>query len=460
MRSSIARVSVVKMVAAREHIYVRETQGYYTNWRWACVWITQLVFYGLPWLNWNGRQIVLFDLAAQKFYIFGIVLWPQDLIYLALLLIVCAYAVFLASAIVGRVWCGFACPHTVYTEIFLWIERKIEGTRTARMRLDKEAQSFNKLTKKTFKHGAWAGLAFWTGFTLVGYFTPVRVLLHEAITVTLTSWECLWISCYGFLTYGNAGWMREQVCRYICPHSRFQSAMCGRDTLVVAYDAARGEPRGLRNRKHLVRQQRQGDCVDCTLCLQVCPTGNDIRQGFHYDCMGCAACIDACNLVMDKIGVPRGLIRYAAAGAPTNQLAPSQIRRVLIYAPGLLVAIAAFVGSLMLRTALKLDVIRDRGVMLREVEDGMIENVYRLQIVNTDERPHRYRISVSGIETIALATSSEVDLESTTSRSVPVLVRAAREKCKPGSNEILFEVKDQDDNKLRATEKAAFLTPR
>lgn len=299
------------MTAARPKIYVRETQGRYTSLRWACVWITQLVFYGLPWLSWNGRQLALFDFAARKFYVFGVVLWPQDLIYLALLLITCAGTLLLSSAIVARGWCGYACPHTVYAEMFLWIERKIEGSRGARMRLDRGPPSFNKVTKKTLKHGAWAALALWTGFTFVGYFTPVRILLQQVIAAALAPSELYWLSAYALLTYANAGWAREKVCKTICPYARVQNAMCGNDTLVISYDAARGEPRGLRNRKQPMPTQRQGDCVDCTLCVQVCPTGSDIRQGFDGDCMGCGACIDACNLVMDKIGAARGLIRYA-----------------------------------------------------------------------------------------------------------------------------------------------------
>ena len=342
------------MVAAHEKIYVRETTGRYANWRWALVWMTQLVFFGLPWLNWNGRQLMLFDLAAQKFYVFGVVLWPQDFIYLAALLIICVFTLFLATLIVGRIWCGFACPHTVYTEIFRWIERKIEGGRSARMRLDKEPGSVKKFKKKALKHGAWALFAFWIGFTFVAYFTPIQVLLHQLATVALGWWQLFWISFYGLLAYGNGGWMREQFCRTICPYSRLQSALFDRDTLVVAYDALRGEPRGLRNRKSVARKSvvqnpQQGDCIDCTLCVQVCPSGSDIRQGLQYDCMGCAACIDACNLVMDKIGAARGLIRYATNSALDQRLSPQQIwqrivrPRVLMFT-GTLLAMAAAVA--------------------------------------------------------------------------------------------------------------------
>jgi cytochrome c oxidase accessory protein FixG len=458
------QVSVIKMYAKREEIYPREVKGWYTNWRWVCVWLTQLVFYGLPWLSWNGRQAVLFDLAARKFYIFGIVLWPQDFIYLAALLIICAYALFLFTAVGGRLWCGFSCPQTVYTEMFMWIERKIEGNRSARMRLDKQPWSIVKFGRKSAKHGAWGALSLWTGFTFVGYFTPIHVLGQEVASFALGPWEWFWILFYAFATYGNAGWMREQVCKYMCPYARFQSSMFDRDTLIITYDKERGEPRSAGKRMPV--KSGQGDCIDCTMCVQVCPTGIDIRNGLQYECIGCAACIDACDSVMDKVGMPRGLIRYSTENAMKDHLSPQQIRRramrprVLIYGSILLLIVSLVFGSLAIRTSLKVDVIRDRGSMGREVENGMIENVYRLQIMNTDEHPHRYRISVSGLDSIALATPDEIALQGTESRAVPVRVRVAHGKGTAGSNKIAFEVKALDDSSQQVKEKAVFLVPR
>jgi cytochrome c oxidase accessory protein FixG len=466
MDTSHSQVAVIQMYAAREEIYPREAKGRYASLRWACVWLTQIVFYGLPWLRWNGRQALLFDLAARKFYIFGIVLWPQDFIYLAALLIICAYALFLFTAIAGRVWCGFACPQTVYTEIFMWIERKIEGARTARMRLDRQPMSVSKFGKKVLKHGAWGGVALWTGVTFVGYFTPMRVLLGEIATLGLGPWEWFWVLFYSFATYGNAGWMREQVCKYMCPYARFQSAMFDRDTLIVTYEKQRGEPRGMPHRKEASVSPAMGDCIDCSMCVQVCPTGIDIREGLQYECIGCAACVDACNSVMDKTGSPRGLIRFATENALANHFSVAQIRtnvlrpRVLIYTSLLLLIATMLLGSLLLRTPLKLDVIRDRGAMGREVEDGMIENVYRLQIMNTSETPHRYKITVSGIDGIALATPDEVSMAATETRSVPIRVRLGYGKGQPGSNKIEFELKAIDDLHFRVEEKAVFFVPR
>jgi cytochrome c oxidase accessory protein FixG len=430
-----------------------------------------LIFYGLPWLNWNGRQSVLFDLAARKFYIFGIVLWPQDFVYLAALLIICAYSLFLFTAIFGRVWCGFACPQTVYTEIFMWIERKIEGSRSARIRLDRQTTSINKLSRKTAKHIVWGAVALWTGFTFVGYFTPIHFLSTEVMALTLGPWEWFWVLFYSFATYGNAGWMREQVCKYMCPYARFQSAMFDKDSLIVTYDSQRGEPRGAHIKAETTAEttadKKLGDCIDCSMCVQVCPTGIDIRKGLQYECIGCAACIDACNSVMDKVGSPRGLIRFWTEHAMLGRWTSAEIfrhtlrPRVLIYSAVLLVIVSVFFGTLFTRTPFKMDVIRDRGAMGREVEDGKIENVYRLQIMNTDEDMHHFRLSVEGIDSIHLdGAADEIELGPTESRAVPVRVRVDAGAGQKGSNKIWFNLQVTDGDEAAIKEKAVFFIPR
>ncbi len=458
--------SVIRMYAAREEIYPREAKGRYASLRWACVWLTQLVFYGLPWLNWNGRQAVLFDLGARKFYIFGVVLWPQDFIYLAAVLIVCAYALFLVTAVAGRVWCGFACPQTVYTEIFMWIERRIEGARSARIRLDRQPWSLGKLVRKGGKHAAWFAVALWTGVSFVGYFTPVSSLMGEVASFALGPWETFWILFYALATYGNAGWLREQVCKYMCPYARFQSSMFDKDTLIVTYDVARGEPRGPLVAKGETATKPGGDCIDCSMCVQVCPTGIDIREGLQYECIGCAACVDACNSVMDKVGLPPGLIRYSTEHAMARGWSIAEVRRrvlrprVLIYTALLALIVAALGAALALRTPLKLDVIRDRGAMGREVEDGLIENVYRLQVMNTAENAHTFRIAVSGLESISLASPELATLEGASARAVPVRVRVPRSYAKTGSNRIEFALTAIDDPALWVQEKAVFIVPK
>ena len=466
MESASPEVAVVKMYAAREEIYPREVQGRYASLRWFFIWATQLLFYGLPWLNWNDRQAVLFDLGARKFYIFGVVLWPQDFIYLAALLIISAYALFLFTAIFGRVWCGFTCPQTVYTEIFMWIERKIEGSRSARMRLDRQPASVAKFLRKFAKHLSWGAVALWTGFTFVGYFTPIHVLAAEVMSLGLGPWEWFWVLFYSCATYGNAGWMREQVCKYMCPYARFQSAMFDNDSLIITYDQARGEPRGARSKSDPDSAKALGDCIDCSLCVQVCPTGIDIRKGLQYECIGCAACVDACNSVMDKIGAPRGLVRYWTDHAMTFRWSTDQMLRhafrprIIIYSLVLLAIISVVIGSLLTRTPLKMDVIRDRGSMGREIEDGLIENVYRLQIMNTEEAAHRYRISVSGIEGIVLQGASDITLGPTESRGMPVNLRIPAGAGEQGSNKIFVTITDTDNPDVQVSEKAVFFVPR
>ncbi len=453
--------AVIRMYAAREEIYPREIKGRYASLRWVCVWLTQLLFYGLPWIELHGRQAVLFDLASRKFYLFGLILWPQDFIYLAALLILCAYGLFLVTAVAGRVWCGFACPQTVYTEIFLWLERKFEGARSARIRLDRQPWTLEKFARKGGKHLAWCLVALWTGFTFVGYFTPVRELGVGIASFGLGPWETFWVLFYGFATYGNAGWLREQVCKYMCPYARFQSVMFDKDTLIVTYDAARGEPRNAR-----MGTAGAGDCIGCSMCVQVCPTGIDIRRGLQIECIGCAACVDACNGVMDKVQRPSGLIRYATENALAARLAPAEVRRrvlrprVVIYGAVLAVLGSAMLVSLALRNPLKLDVIRDRGAMGREVEKGMIENVYRLQVMNTTEEAQRLRITVDGIASAVVVNDDVIEIDAASTRAVPVRVRIAGGDGHPGSNRIAFTLASTGSAALQVTEEAAFIVPK
>jgi cytochrome c oxidase accessory protein FixG len=450
------------LYAIRQKIYPRAVHGWFATWRTTFVVLTQLVFYGTPWLTWNGRQAVLFDLAQRKFFIFGLVLWPQDFIFLSGVLVISALSLFLFTAVGGRLWCGYACPQTVYTEIFLWIERVIEGDRVQRMRLDKQAIGPRKLGLKAAKHALWIALSLWTGFTFVGYFTPMQVLLGEVAAFGLGPWETFWVLFYGFATYGNAGWMREQVCKYMCPYARFQGVMFDRDTLTVTYDAARGEPRGARARSADPKAKGLGDCVDCNICVQVCPTGIDIRNGLQYECIGCAACIDGCNQVMDKMGYPRGLIRYttenAVAGAvPEARVLRRVLRpRVMIYAAVLGLIVTAWTVGLALRTPLKLNIMRDRAAIVREIDDGRLENVYRLQVMNAEERPHAYRLSVTGAADMEVILDRPLQVPGATTVVVPVRVRADGEALRRGSNPILFHLTAVEDDAIAVHEKSVF----
>ena len=381
---------------AHQKIYPRESKGRFSSLRRLAVVVLLGLFYGVCWLKWDGRQAVLFDLPARKFYIFGLTMWPQDFIFLTWLLVIAALSLFFFTALAGRVWCGYACPQTVWTEAFIWMEQWTEGNRAQRMKLDQAPWSANKLVRKTSKHVLWVVFALWTGFTFVGYFTPVAKLGEEVASLSLGGWEAFWVLFYGFATWGNAGFLREQVCKYMCPYARFQSAMFDRDTLIVTYDTARGEPRGARKKGVDPRAAGLGDCTDCTLCVQVCPTGIDIRKGLQYECIACASCIDACDGVMDKLGYPRGLVRYTTQHALDRKETHVVRPRVIVYGILLTLLIAGFFVALALRKPVALDVLHDRNTLWRELDDGAVENVYLLKIMNKDNRAHRFNVSVEG----------------------------------------------------------------
>ena len=460
---------IASLYASDARIYARSVSGWFNRWRWAMVGLTQLVFYGFPWLSMNGRQALLFDLVDRRFYIFNLVLYPQDLIYLTGLLVISALALFLFTAVAGRLWCGYTCPQTVYTEIFMWVERKIEGDRIARMRLDKSPWSLQKLGRKSAKQAVWIAIGLWTGFTFVGYFTPIRELAGAVTSFSLGPWESFWILFYGFATYGNAGFMREQVCKYMCPYARFQSAMFDRDTLIVTYDEARGEGRGSRPRSDTPAEYHAkglGDCIDCTLCVQVCPTGIDIRKGLQYECISCSACIDVCDGVMDKMNYPRGLIRNSTQNGIEQKLSRGAMfqrvlrPRILIYTAVLLLVSSGLLWSLFSRASFRVDVVRDRGSIGRMVGQGQVENVYRLQIMNATEHEQRYVITVAGIAGARIMSEGDVVLGAASSRWVPVRVQAPPDAAAPGSHPMTFSIKTQGPSPEEVIEKSVFLVPR
>ncbi|NNL63306.1 MAG: cytochrome c oxidase accessory protein CcoG, partial [Woeseiaceae bacterium] len=383
-------------------IYPREIGGRFDRLsRLATISLLGL-FYAVPWLNWDERQAVLFDLPARKFHIFGLTLWPQDFPYLALLLMILAYALFFFTALAGRLWCGFACPQTVWTEIYIWMEQLTEGTRSQRMKLDKAPWSWNKVRRKFSKQFLWVTFALWTGFTFVGYFTPIRQLGIDIVALNVGGWTLFWGLFYGFATYGNAGYMREQVCKYMCPYARFQSVMFDKDTLIISYDENRGEPRGGRKRSDDRQEKGLGDCIDCQLCVQVCPTGIDIREGLQYECIACAACIDACDSIMDRMNYPHGLVRYTTENALHGKKSSMLRPRILIYATLLFVLVAGLVTSMATRTPAILDVIRDRNTLYRELPGDVIENIYTLKLINQSNEPRSFDLTVSGVEGVSL----------------------------------------------------------
>jgi polyferredoxin len=501
------------MYVSERKVYPRDIAGRFTRLRTLAVFWLLGMYYLFPWLSWDGRQAVLFDLPARKFYVFGLAFWPQDFIFLALLLIMAGLALFFFTALAGRLWCGYACPQTVWTEVFLWMERWTEGDRHKRIKLDAAPWTTEKWRRKGSKHLLWLLFALWTGFTFVGFFTPIRDLGARLLALDWGGWETFWVLFYSLATWGNAGVLREQVCKYMCPYARFQSAMFDRNTLIISYDPARGEPRGARKRGSLAsvlqrargllspaRAQEElvraalgrssadaqvaarvttgaldalqplperaplaaedlGDCIDCTLCVQVCPTGIDIRNGLQYECIACGACIDACDGVMEKLGYPRGLIRYstqnAVDGRPSTVLRP----RVLVYGALLGLLFAGWLVGVLTRTPLIVDVLRDRNALYRSTADGHVENAYTLKLVNKDGATRRFRIDLDGpaaIQLVGAPLAVEVGAEQVA--NLPLTLRASASAL-AGRHDIVLRVSRSDDAGVTVEHPTRFFAP-
>ncbi|MDJ0708798.1 MAG: cytochrome c oxidase accessory protein CcoG [Woeseiaceae bacterium] len=455
----MSRPQGASLYESAEKIYPREIGGRFANLSRLATIVLLGLFYAIPWLNLDERQAVLFDLPARKFYIFGLTLWPQDFPYLALLLMILAYSLFFFTALAGRLWCGFACPQTVWTEIFIWMEQFTEGTRSQRMKLDKAPWSWNKFRRKFSKQFLWITFSMWTGFTFVGYFQPIRELGLDILALNVGGWTLFWGLFYGFATYGNAGYMREQVCKYMCPYARFQSAMFDKDTLIISYDEERGEPRGGRKRSVDHKSAGLGDCIDCKLCVQVCPTGIDIREGLQYECIACAACIDACDSIMDKMNYPRGLVRYTTEHALKHKGTRVLRPRMFVYATILVILVTGLVTSIATRTPVILDVIRDRNSLYREVSGGVIENIYTLKVINQSNEARSFVLDVTGVEGITLDGVGEtVDVEGGGVLNLPVRARAHRDDVY-GIMTIEFSVTAVDDASVSIVEDSRFLGP-
>lgn len=446
--------------AKHQKVYPRKVTGLFASLRVTGALVLLGIYYFVPWFRWDGHQAVLFDLPARKFYIFGLTFWPQDFFYLAALLIIAALSLFFFTALAGRLWCGYACPQTVWTEAFLWIERKIEGDRNKQMKLANEPWSLRKLRIRGTKHFIWVTFALWTGFTFVGYFTPITGLWNSIYTLSLGPWETFWIIFYSFATYGNAGWMREQVCIYMCPYARFQSAMFDKDTLIISYDKQRGEPRGSRKKNVDPKEKGLGDCVDCTLCVQVCPTGIDIRDGLQYQCIGCAACVDVCNQVMDKMGYEKGLVKYTTQHAIDNEATHVLRPRMIVYALMLVGITVALFYHMLTRIPLELDIIRDRNALYGETNEGLVENIYTLKLINMDSKAHTYTLDVTGLKDMILVNrQGEVTVQSGEVIELPVRIQVDPVNLEKTGSDIEFSLQATDDPELKVIETGRFIGP-
>jgi len=447
----------LNLYKAHEKIYPREVKGRFQNKRKLAVFVLLGLFYLLPWLVWDGQQAILFDLPNRRFHIFSLTLWPQDFIYLAWLLIIAAVSLFFFTALAGRLWCGFACPQTVWTELFIWLEQITEGSYNKRKKLDKAPWSLNKFRKKLSKQILWISLALWTGFTFVGFFTPILQLLDNILQFSLGPWETFWLFFYALATYGNAGFLREQVCLYMCPYARFQSAMFDQNSLIISYDEKRGEPRmrGKTRRSF----DNPGDCIDCTVCVQVCPTGIDIRNGLQYECIGCAACIDACDEVMIKTDKPIGLIKYTTENNLNGKKVKILRPRIIIYGLILLALIMSFATSLYNRSSIDLNIIHDRNSLYRNVDENTIENVYTVKIMNKGNTNSRYKVSVSGLESLQVYINDrDKDIEALPNEliTLPIKIRAAKNIVTDKINTITVEVSTIAEPIETVTEKVKY----
>jgi len=445
------------LYAAQAKVYPREIDGRFARLRLAAVFVLLGLFYVLPWLQWGGHQAVLFDLPARKFYVLGLMFWPQDFFLLTCLLIIAGISLFFFTAVAGRLWCGYACPQTVWTEVFLWLERLCEGRRNQRIKLDAGVWTREKILRKSAKQFLWITFALWTGFTFVGFFTPIFDLAREARAASFGGWEAFWILFYSFATYGNAGYLREQVCKYMCPYARFQSAMFDHDTLIISYDTARGEPRGARKRTADPRALGLGDCIECEACVQVCPTGIDIRHGLQIDCIACAGCIDACDAVMDKMGYARGLIRYTTE----NMLAGGKRRivrvRTLVYATLLLGLLTAFTWGVTHRATLIVELLHDRNALYRQATDGGIENSYTLKLVNKTDAPQRLHLQIENHPGLQVVGAGEIALAAGEVANVPLTLHASQTRHE--SHEHIELVVANGNGSVRVERQGEFFTP-
>ena len=456
---------MMDLYAKREKIHARSISGFFQNLRNASLTITMAAFFLLPWLNWDGRQAVLFNLPERHFYIFWWTFLPQDFFFLSWLFIIAAFTLFAVTVFAGRVWCGYTCPQTVWTKVFMWIEEKAEGNRNARMRLDKAPMSVGKFLRRTVKHTGWVIVALATGLAFIGYFTPVRDIWHQIITGTLDFWMGFWMLFFTLATYLNAGWMREQICLHVCPYGRFQSVMFDSDTLIISYDHHRGESRGSRKRGTTGAENGLGDCIDCGMCVQVCPTGIDIRDGLQFECIQCAACIDACDSVMDQMGYERGLVKYTTENLLEKKgdgkyhfLRP----RLIGYTAALLIMVSALLFALITRVPLSIEALRDRGQLYRETTEGLIENSYTLKIQNKAQKDGRYLIEASAPDlTLEIAGGPrEIALAAGELATVPLTLVADPADISKPSLPIVIRVRQIDGGGAEADTDNTFLSPR
>ena len=399
------------LYAARLKIHPKRGSGYFRNLKWLVMVVTLGIYYVTPWLRWDRGayvpdQAVLVDLAHRRFYFFFIEIWPQEFYYIAGLLIMAGIGLFLVTSTIGRAWCGYTCPQTVWTDLFLVVERWIEGDRNARIKLDAAPWSVSKLWKRASKNALWLLIAVATGGAWIFYFADAPTLARQFITFQAPAVAYATVALLTATTFVLAGYLREQVCTFMCPWPRIQAAMLDEDSLVVTYNDWRGEPRSRHQKKAQAAGEKVGDCVDCNACVAVCPAGIDIRDGQQLECITCALCIDACDSVMEKVGSPKGLISYStlrtydahkAGGLAVIGWRSFLRPRTFIYTAIWMAVGLAMFFSLLQRERLDVSVLNDRNPLFVRLSDGSIRNGFTIKILNMEQRPRNFVVSVEGL---------------------------------------------------------------
>lgn len=458
-KRSDSPIRYINLYEADEKVYTRRITGFYQKLRRYTGLPLIAGFLLMPWLLIDGRPAMLFDLPERKFHILWMTFWPHDGMYLAWLLIIAAFMLFTATVLVGRVWCGFTCPQTVWTQMFIWAEYFFQGDRNKRIKLDAQPWNFEKIWRKGATQTMWIVIALITALTFVGYFVPIRDLIYGLVTFQSDLAPAFWVLFFTGATYMNAGFLREQVCKYMCPYARFQAVMYDRDTLAVHYDPKRGEKRGPRRPGDDYKKNGLGDCIDCSWCVQVCPVNIDIRDGLQYECINCGLCVDACNTVMDKMSYPRGLIRFTSE----DELQTGKTRffrpRLFGYCFAVLAMIGAFAYVIATRSPIGVDVIRDRGARLYRVMGNEIQNVYTVKINNMDSHDHVYDIEVEGDYPFELRNYHPKTVEAGEVFTLPVRVSVPRDQLKGEKNKLRFIVRAQDNESIHASETTVFMGP-
>ncbi|WP_325891254.1 cytochrome c oxidase accessory protein CcoG [Grimontia sp. NTOU-MAR1] len=435
-------------------IYVRAMTGVYQKLRQKMGWFFMLLFVLTPWIPYGDRQAILIDIGKQQFNFFGTTLWPQDLTLLATLFMIAAFGLFFITTFLGRVWCGYLCPQTVWTFIYIWFEEKLEGPANKRKKQDSLPMNKELLLRKTAKHICWFAVALLTGLTFVGYFVPVKELFIDFFTFNSSFWIAFWVLFFSVCTYGNAGWMRSIMCIHMCPYARFQSAMFDKDTFIVGYDQKRGEARGPRPRKKDPKELGLGDCIDCNLCVQVCPTGIDIRDGLQYECINCGACIDACDETMSKMNYAKGLISYTTEHKLEGHKVDVVRPKLIGYGVVMVAMLGLFVMLFSAVQPMGLDVIRDRTQLFKTNSEGLIENTYTLKILNKTQSPETYSLTVKGLDDVEWYGKQEVTLTAGEIFTLPISLGVDPYELSTSVSNITFVLERQsgDDKKTIETE--------